>query len=169
MNQIIESRESRQSALSLDRDAVTSLERHSGFKIEEKLSNEFDLVGIELPADMTVADLQRARDYVLQTTKPADEGRLVQLLAQMQMMMKHRNLDAAHMDLMLAGYVDKLRQYPADAVEEGLNSLLDSCEWFPAWAEMRDAIAWRCQRRTLMLVAIDRAITQRQMQSIRSA
>ena len=169
MNQIIESRESRQSVLSLDRDAVTSLERHSGFKIEEKLSDEFDLVGIELPADMTVADLQRARDYVLQTTKPADEGRLVQLLAQMQMMMKHRNLDAAHMDLMLAGYVEKLREFPADAVEDGLNSLLDSCEWFPAWAEMRDAIAWRCQRRTLMLVAIDRAITQRQIQDIRSA
>lgn len=118
---------------------------------------------------MTAADLQQARDYVLQTIKPADEGRLVQLLAQMQMMMKHRNLDAAHMDLMLAGYVDKLREYPADAVEEGLNSLLDSCEWFPAWAEMRDAIAWRCQRRMMTLTAIDHAITQRQIQDIRSA
>lgn len=148
---------------------MTSLERHSGFKIEERLSNEFDLVGIQLPADMTVADLQRARDYVLQTTKPADEGRLVQLLAQMQMMMKHRNLDAAHMDLMLAGYVDKLREYPADAVEEGLSSLLDSCEWFPAWAEMREAIAWRCQRRTMTLEAINREINKERMREINSA
>ena len=118
---------------------------------------------------MTVADLQRARDYVLQTTKPADEGRLVQLLAQMQMMMKHRNLDAAHMDLMLAGYVDKLREYPADAVEEGLSSLLDSCEWFPAWAEMREAIAWRCQRRTMTLEAINREINKERMREINSA
>jgi len=50
---------------------------------------------------MTVADLQRARDYVLQTTKPADEGRLVQLLAQMQMMMHRRKLAAPHTLLML--------------------------------------------------------------------
>ena len=101
--------------------------------------------------------------------QPASEDYLVQLLAKMQMMMKHRNLDDAHMDLMLMGYVEKLREFPADAVEDGLNSLLDSCEWFPAWAEMREAIAWRCQRRTMTLEAINREINKERMREINSA
>ena len=105
----------------------------------------------------------------MQTMQPADEGWLVQMLVQMKMMMKHRNLDDAHMDLMLTGYVDKLREYPADAVKEGLNSLLDTCQWFPSWAEMREAIVWRCQRRTMTLEAIDRAIIKERMREVNSA
>ena len=148
---------------------MTSLEQHSGLKIDERLSREFDLVGMEISGTVTVKELRRAYTHIEKTMQPASEDHLVQLLAKMQMMMKHRNLDAAHMDLMLAGYVEKLREFPADAVEDGLNSLLDSCEWFPAWAEMRDAIAWRCQRRTMTLEAINHEITKQKVREAQNA
>ena len=148
---------------------MTSLEQHSGLSIDEKLSREFDLVGMEISGNVTVKALRRAYTHIEKTMQPASEDHLIQLLAKMQMMMKHRNLDDAHMDLMLAGYVEKLREFPADAVEDGLNSLLDSCEWFPAWAEMREAIAWRCQRRTMTLEAINREINKQRMREINSA
>jgi hypothetical protein len=145
------------------------LEQHSGLKIGERLSRDFDLVGMEISGKVTVKALRRAYTHIEKTMQPASEDYLVQLLAKMQMMMKHRNLDDAHMDLMLMGYVEKLREFPADAVEDGLNSLLDSCEWFPAWAEMREAIAWRCQRRTMTLEAINREINKERMREINSA
>ena len=169
MNQIVELRPSQQNALSLDRGAVTSLQQHSGLKIDERLSRDFDLVGMDISGTVTVKELRRAYTHIEKTRQPASEDHLVQLLAKMQMMMKHRNLDDAHMDLMLAGYVEKLREFPADAVEDGLNSLLDSCEWFPAWAEMREAIAWRCQRRTMTLEAINHEITKQKVREAQNA
>lgn len=46
------------------------------------------------------------------------------------------------LELAVEAYIDRLAEYPADIVEYVLRTYPDHHKWWPAWAELREELAY---------------------------
>ena len=168
MNQIVELKPSLPNALNVDKAAVKSLMHTTGLELEEKLTREFDLQGLTLAGPVSEAMLIKAEAELVKSMEPADEETLARAVLKLRGLTSHRN-NGKDLDVILEAYVEKLRQYPKDAVLESLDKLADDSEWFPSWSNMRADIEWRCKRRLLAMQAIQQERQKKTLKAVRNA
>lgn len=58
----------------------------------------------------------------------------------------------------LASYARKLEFYPIDVAAAACRSLGETSKWFPAWAEIFEAVEWRVRKRRLFLDALTKKL-----------
>lgn len=142
-------------ALTTDRTAVTSLTLSAGLKVEENYTHDFDLKGYLITNTISNDKLQQLSEAIKATMAPAEDNDIAQALLKMRALMSHKN-DGGDLDIILEAFVEKLKDYPKDAVLESLTRIPDQTKWFPSWIEIKDDVEFRCQHRMLMLQAIER-------------
>ena len=91
----------------------------------------------------------------MQTMAPAEDNEIAKGLLKLRALTSHRN-EGADIDIVLEAYVEKLKDYPRDAVLESLSKMSDQSKWFPSWIEIKNDVEFRCQHRVEMLKAIER-------------
>jgi len=142
-------------ARTADRTAVTSLTLLAGLKVEENYTHDFDLKGYQIINTISNDKLEELGQEIKATMAPAEDNDIAQALLKMRALMSHKN-DGGDLDIILEAFVEKLKEYPKDAVLESLTRIPDQTKWFPSWIEIKDDVEFRCQHRMLMLQAIER-------------
>ena len=142
-------------ALTADRTAVTSLTHSAGLKVEENYTHDFDLRGYQIINTISNDKLEELGQAIKATMAPAEDNDIAQALLKMRALMSHKN-DGGDLDIILEAFVEKLKEYPKDAVMESLTKIPDQYKWFPSWIEIKEDVEFRCQHRRLMLKAIER-------------
>jgi hypothetical protein len=87
---------------------------------------------------------------------------VIEGLIKLRALTAHRNEENANLELISEAYIDKLMQYPADAVIQALNEAPDRDKWFPAWHDLKVRLDYLTTDRRLMVNAIDREIARLQ-------
>ncbi len=98
--------------------------------------------GPEASRDLAVEALKRS-------LQPARPELVAELLAELDCITSRRAGEELETRLMMAAYVKRAKAYPADAlraVVEGWSS-----KWFPAWAELKDALDLQVRERARIL------------------
>ncbi len=142
-------------ALTADRTAVNSLTLSAGLKVEEEYTHDFDLKGYQINNTISNDKLEELGQAIKATMTPAEDNDIAQALLKMRALMSHKN-DGGDLDIILEAFVEKLKEYPKDAVMESLTKIPDQYKWFPSWIEIKEDVEFRCQHRRLMLQAIER-------------
>jgi len=145
---------------------ATSLTLSVGLKVEEQLTSDFDFKGYIITNDVSDKKLNETYEAIQSTMTPADDSVIARALAKLMALTAGKAKD---IDLTLESYVQKLRQYPKDAVIESLNKLSDENKWFPSWSEIKDDVEFRCRHRTGLLKAIERKQNERQITRLRQS
>ena len=70
------------------------------------------------------------------------------------------------LDLQIAAYVEKLREYPRDAALKALSVVANEAEWFPAWKVIKDWCDFYSRRRRMALGAIEAKILSMNMKRV---
>jgi len=138
----------------------------SGLEVEEQISPEYDFKGYLITNDIPVSVLSDAHQALKSSLMPAEEDLVAKALLKLRALTAHK-ADGKDLDIILEAYLEKLREYPKDAVLESLNRYPDHAKWFPSWAELRDDVEFRCVRRLELLKAIERKINERQLTQVR--
>ena len=125
----------------------------AGLQVEERLSTDFDFQGYIITSHVGDDELAEAHKALSATMMPASDNQIAKALLKLRA--SHRN-EGGDIDIILEAYVEKLREYPRDAVLESLGKMSDQSKWFPSWAEIKDDVEFRCQHRVQMLAAIER-------------
>ena len=153
-------------ATQTDKAVAISLTLSAGLKIEEQLTSDFDFRGYIITNDVSDKKLNETYDAIQSTMMPAEDSVIARALAQLMALTAGKAKD---IDLTLESYVQKLRQYPKDAVIESLNKLADQYKWFPSWSEIKDDVEFRCRHRIELLRAIERKQNERQLTRLRQS
>jgi len=101
--------------------------------------------------------LGQARALIEATLRPVSHDEALEALAEMSMVTASRSDGPETEELRMAAYVDRLRSYPADAVEHACRAWADDNKWWPTWNELRLLLEARVRQRLLMLDAVCRA------------
>jgi hypothetical protein len=142
-------------AVQADKAAVNSLMLTAGLQVEERLSTDFDFQGYIITSHVGDDQLAEAYEALSATMLPAEDNEIAKALLKLRALTSHRN-EGADIDIILEAYVEKLKDYPRDAVLESLGKMSDQSKWFPAWTEIKDDVEFRCRHRMQMLKAIER-------------
>lgn len=142
-------------ALTADRTAVNSLTHSAGLKVEEEYTSDFDLKGYQIINTISNDKLEELSEAIKATMAPAEDNDIAQALLKMRALMSHKN-DGGDLDIILEAFVEKLKDYPKDAVLESLTRIPNQYKWFPSWVEIKEDVEFRCQHRRLILKAIER-------------
>ena len=134
---------------------MNSLTLTAGLLVEERQSTEFDFKGYIITNNIGDEKLAEAHQALLQTMAPAEDTEIAKGLLKLRALTSHRN-DGGDIDIILEAYVEKLKDYPRDAVLESLSKMSDQSKWFPSWIEIKEDVEFRCQHRLEMLKAIER-------------
>jgi hypothetical protein len=101
--------------------------------------------------------LGQARALIEATLRPISYDAALEALAEMSTVTAGRADGPETEELRMAAYVDRLRPYPADAVEHACRAWSDDNKWWPTWNELRLLLEARVRQRRLMLDAVYRA------------
>ena len=164
MNQIAISQPT--TATQTDKAVAISLTLSADLKVEEQLTSDFDFKGYIITNDVSDQKLAEAHRVLKGTMDPANDSTIARALAQLMALTAGKAKD---IDLTLESYVQKLRQYPKDAVIESLNKLSDEYKWFPSWSEIKDDVEFRCRHRIELLRAIERKQNERTITRLRQS
>ena len=165
MNQIIEYQDN---ALAADKTTARSVVHTSGLKVEEQHSPDYDFKGYLITNDIAANDLNAAYEALKASLIPAEDELIARALLECRALMAHKN-DGGDIDIILEAFVNRLKEYPKDAVLESLRKYPNDNKWFPTWSELQDDVEFRCKRRIELKKAIERKINERQLTQIRKS
>jgi hypothetical protein len=103
----------------------------------------FDLVGDPDPVRLALAEAMR----------PAPPDVLVRELSKVEMLTKRRQGEAVETKMLIAAYLERLSEVPADMALYALKEHPNRSPWFPAWHEIQALFADALKERRLMLEA----------------
>ncbi len=93
------------------------------------------VVGYELTPDTTPGQARRISAELQRMLEPGDPGAIATELARLKALTKARSQEGV-----ATAYLDELLRYPGWAVKEACRKLSSTSVFFPAWAEMREAL-----------------------------
>lgn len=137
-----------------------------GFRLEEKVSADFDLIGFRVEGAPSIDQLRAARESVLRLAAPATDQELLSGLVRLKSLTSSRNMRDEELDLQIEAMVSKLKEYPRDAALAALERIADEVEWFPAWKQIRAWCQFYSRRRQFALGAIEAAILRKTMKAV---
>jgi hypothetical protein len=105
----------------------------------------------------TGSGMIQATRLLEESLRPVDAITVEKALTELALLTKARNEDQISEQMRMALYLDRLSQYPADAVIHVCRSWADTNVFWPAWAELREKLESRVSGRRMMLKAIRRA------------
>lgn len=146
--------------------AVPSLTLRHGFKLEDRLTADFDLLGMRVAGEPSMSALSAAASEIREQMAPASEQELLAGLIRLKSLTSSRNMADADLDFQIEAYVDKLREYPRDAALKALSVVANETEWFPAWKTIKDWCDFYSRRRQMALGAIEAKILSTNMKRV---
>ena len=120
------------------------------------LTAEYDFLGYDdsVPWPGSAADLDRDLMTLHDACRPLSERDRLKLLARLWSLTKRASGDTAEMAMTLRAYVEELAAYPGEAVEKALREWPRGSKWWPALAELVDALDWQARRIAEMYQAL---------------
>ena len=106
-------------------------------------NRDYDLTSYSYDGSLTQDEIQAALRVIDQQRAPATPAQLFEWLGALGLKTIQRKQDQASMDLTLRVYVTELSKYPAGVVQQVLEAWPERNKWWPAWAELKEDIAWR--------------------------
>ncbi len=99
-------------------------------------------------------DLVEARLLFEAVMVPAAPKDILKMLHRLKLLTVARNTDHADLTLQLAAYASELGDWPADVVRQVLADQPSRSKWWPAWAELEEALAQAMQPRAALRDAL---------------
>ena len=112
-----------------------------------------DLVSFDIPATTPEIRLQAA-DLVRLSLTPMTPNECFGLLGELKLTTASRPDQGDDLEALLKVYQRKLQEYPADVVRAVLTTQADLSKWWPTWAELKERLDTRTNRRRVMLTAL---------------
>ena len=148
--------------VSRDKEAKTCLPSQLASCLEPQFNSEWDTIRYDITAPVDVEVLKHGRSKILELCEAPERPMVIEGLIKLRALTAHRNEENANLELISEAYIDKLMQYPADAVIQALNEAPDRDKWFPAWHDLKVRLDYLTTDRRLMVNAIDREIARLQ-------
>lgn len=125
--------------------------------LTEDLSRIGEIIGYGVTDELVDGGLCLARECVEAAFQPMPVEDLVSELARLRTLTISRNMDGEDMTAMLSAYADALSCHPADCVRSVLRGWGRSNKFWPALAELENAIGAACSERRMIGRAVDQA------------
>ena len=106
-------------------------------------NRDYDLIGYSYDGSLSRDEIQAALRVIDQHRAPAPPERLFEWLGVLHTKTIQRKQDQPGIDLTMRVYVTELSKYPADITQTVLTNWPERNKWWPAWAELKEDIAWR--------------------------
>jgi hypothetical protein len=142
------------STLSADRALEASLP--PSVKLDPVFSSDLSKMTV-IAYKATGAGMEGAIRILEASLRPAGSETVEKALTEMALLTKASNDDEPTQQMRAALYLDRLSEYPTDAVIHVCRSWADTNVFWPAWAELREKLESRVSGRRMMLKAIRRA------------
>jgi len=120
----------------LEQAAIHSLPVSIGSCLEKRLNSDYEVIGYTIDVDVSIDDLETARQTIINQSQAPTIKQIAMALTKLDALTARPGKTETDIDLMIQAYADKIREYPADAVEQALDTLADN-HWFPTWAEIK--------------------------------
>ena len=131
--------------------------------LEEKLSPDFDFKGFAFNRQVTLEELNRAKEEIESSLIPASDKELAKGLTILSVLTKSRNEGVGDLEVKIETYLEKLKEYPRDVALEVLERATKNYKFFPSWSELREDLEWRSGYANVALEIIDSAILREGM------
>ena len=122
---------------------------------DEQCSTAWELTGCKVSGPRE--DLMRAKTVLQAMMRPLPADDLPMELSRMEALTV-RPSTLRDVALVAAAYLERLSEYPADAVLWALREWPRRSKWFPAWKELEVLLEERTAPRRMMLEAVERAL-----------
>lgn len=99
-------------------------------------------------------DLDKAVAAHERACQPAPDEMIKAALSALRLMTKVRREEQGDVNMAIAVYTDKLREWPGDVAMDVLRTQSDVSPWWPAWAELHSRLSAASRDRKAMLVAL---------------
>tara|TARA_Y100001963_G_C6703852_1_gene410898 strand:- start:177 stop:722 length:546 start_codon:yes stop_codon:yes gene_type:complete len=142
-------------ASQLDRHAIRLLHSTGGQWLVERLNADYSFQGFTITGKQTMAELVKARDAIKDFCKPASYEEILKALIELKSLTVSRDLDELDNDLKNSAYINRLSEYPRDAVLEVLKDAPNHNKFFPAWEELKRELDWKSARRLQAIQTIE--------------
>jgi hypothetical protein len=102
-------------------------------------------VGFEL-----VGDPEPVRRALAEAMRPAPPDVLVRELSKLEFLTRRKKGEAVETKMLIAAYLERLSEVPADMALYALKESPNRSQWFPAWYEIQALFADALKERRLM-------------------
>ena len=119
-----------------------------------KFVNNFEVQDYVISGDLSQKDVSDAVAVLEKANMPCGHETALKAVTALRLRTTAKPEHSNDIAAMVALYVDDMADYPEDVVIEACRSLARSNKWFPAWAELYEALEWRVRKRRLMLKAM---------------
>ena len=143
-------------------------QRH-GFRLEERTTSDFDLVGMRIEGTPSLDELKAARTEIERMMQPAEDRELLAAMGKLKALTANRNMTDQELDMQIEALVSKLKEYPRDAALKALDRIADEVEWFPSWSQIKKLCLFYSKRRKFALGAIEVAISREVLKKVSAA
>lgn len=100
-----------------------------------------------LPKDATPEGLEPVLAAIRRAHTPLPDDRIIEGLARISVLCRAKAMDEDEQTLQLSAFLEKLREYPADAVKFALDEWPEINQWHPSWKELKRLITAHCWSR----------------------
>lgn len=111
--------------------------------------------GYEIVGQIPEADRLAALKVLETSMKPTPRELVAKELVRMRGLTKARAETAEDMQMIVAAFLDEIRDYPADVVVNACRRWARAEKWWPSWAELKDMLDFRMRRRRALLDALN--------------
>ena len=118
-------------------------------------SPDFELIKFQIRGAMDSEAVNQAIAILRGTLAPCHEAIALKAMHNLRTRCVATKADTEIADRKIALYLADLIRYPEDVVVAACLELGDKSRWFPAWADLYEALERRVKRRKLMLEVLD--------------
>ncbi len=114
-----------------------------------------------------MAELITAKEAINEFCQPATDEEMLKSLIKLKALTINRNASEGDNNFIIEAYIEKLKEYPRDAVLEVLNEASNENKFFPAWSELKKELDWKSSRRREAIATIERKINAKRYAEIK--
>lgn len=114
--------------------------------------------GYALTCEVPGADLEAAHRQIQQFNAPANLPEIVTELVRLRALTKMRNETEIDSQIMISALAEEMAPYPIDIIQDACRKWARMEKFFPSWAELKDMIDFRFNRRKRLEQALAEAM-----------
>lgn len=114
-----------------------------------------------LPQACPTPTIERLLGAVRRACVPLPDKIALEGLAKIAVLCRQKSTDADEQTLQLSAFMERLRDYPADAVQWALHEWPEHNQWHPSWAELKRMILAHCWARVRLRDRLQDALQKR--------
>jgi hypothetical protein len=144
-----------------DLERVNSIKHTHGSWLVARYDDDYRLLAYKIPRDISVTRIRAAYTELAAHIEPLNDRQIAKALIRLKSLTISRHEKDGDLDLQMEAYAERLRKYPGSAVYAAMGDLVETSKWFPAWAELKDAIMVHCQHTMKAVEAMEVRIDDR--------